>query len=103
MIAPTLAPPQPSGQMLQLVAPVALYPDALLAEILTAATYPSEVFAANQWAQQHSTLQGQPRELAVNSQPWDQSVKGLAQFPTVLENMSENKAWTTALGDAYAS
>jgi len=94
---------QPSQGTLQLVAPVALFPDALLAEILTAASYPSAIVEASKWVQQHSDLTGQPRELAVNSQPWDPSVKGLAQFPAVLDNMSQNVSWTAALGTAYAN
>lgn len=94
--------PEPSDQILQLVAPIALYPDPLLAEILTATTHPAEVAEASRWVQQHSALRGQPREDAMNAQPWDASVKGLAQFPSVLDNLNENFSWTTALGDVYA-
>lgn len=94
---------QPSQQMLQLVAPVALYPDALLAETLTAAKHPADVIAASRWEQRQSALGGQPREVAVNAQPWDASVKGLAQFPSVLDLMSGNPSWTAALADAFAN
>ena len=102
--APTAeAAQQPSGQDLQLVAPIALYPDALVGQILTAATYPAQVVEAWRWLQQHSALKGSALADAVNSQPWDPSVKALTQFPAVLDNMKENLSWTSALGDAYVN
>lgn len=94
---------QPSDQALQLVAPIALYPDALVGQILTAATYPTQIVEAWRWLQQHSALKGSALADAVNSQPWDASVKALAQFPAVLDNMNENLSWTSALGDAYVN
>src|SRR5439155_9086087 len=102
--APTAeAAQQPSGQDLQLVAPIALYPDALVGQILTAATYPAQVVEAWRWLQQHLALKGSALADAVNSQPWDPSDKALTQFPAVLDNMNENLSWTSALGDAYVN
>ena len=94
---------QPSEQQQQLVAPIALYPDSLVAQILAAATNPTEIVQAWRWMQQHPGLQGQPLADAVDSQPWDPSVKALVQFPSVLDNMNTNLSWTSALGDAYAN
>jgi hypothetical protein len=93
----------PSAEMEQLVAPIALYPDALVAQILAAATYPTEVVQAWQWEQQHPGAQGQQIADWVDLQPWDQSVKALVQFPSVLASMNANLSWTSALGDAYSS
>jgi hypothetical protein len=93
---------QPSANDLdQLVAPIALYPDALVAQILAAATYPTEVVEADRWMQQHSDLKGDALAQAVDPQSWDPSVKALAQFPSVLEMMDKNLSWTSSLGDAY--
>ena len=95
---------QPSPEKLdQLVAPIALYPDALIAQILAAAANPTEIVEADRWLQQHSSLKGTALAQAVDKQPWDSSVKALMQFPSVLQNMDKNLAWTTALGDANAS
>ena len=94
---------QPSEQQQQLVAPIALYPDSLVAQILAAATNPTEIVQAWRWMQQHPGLQGQALAGAVDSQPWDPSVKALVQFPSVLDNMNTNLSWTSALGDAYAN
>ena len=95
---------QPSPQDLQqLVAPIALYPDALVAQILAAATYPTEIVEAERWMQAHSDLTGEAPAQQVDQQPWDPSVKALTQFPSVLENMDKNLAWTSSLGDAYAN
>src|SRR5882724_9360258 len=95
------AAPQPSEQEQQLVAPIALYPDSLVAQILAASTNPTEVVEAWRWMQQHSGLQGPQLADAVDPQPWDPSVKALTQFPSVLDNMNRNLNWTSALGDAY--
>jgi hypothetical protein len=96
--------PLTPDQLEQLVAPIALYPDSLLAQILTASTYPEQVAAADQWLQQMQA-QGQvpPDQVAAgaDSQNWDPSVKGLTAFPQVLEMMDQNLEWTTQLGDAY--
>ena len=92
---------QTPQQIQQLVAPIALYPDALVAQILTASTYPAQVVDADRWMQQHSDLKGDDLGNAVNGQSWDPSVKALTQFPSVLTNMDKNISWTSSLGDAY--
>ena len=97
-------PAQSSAQDLdQLVAPIALYPDALVAQVLAAATYPTEIVEANRWLQENSTLKGDALAKAVDQQPWDASVKALTQFPDVLAMMDKNLSWTSALGDAYGN
>jgi hypothetical protein len=95
---------QESPQQLQdLVAPIALYPDGLVAQVLAASTYPSEILEAEKWMEQHKGLQGDKLAKEVNKQSWDASVKALTQFPAVLANMSQNLAWTSELGDAYVN
>ncbi len=91
----------PASQIESLVAPIALYPDALVAQVLAASTYPTEVVEADQWMKDHSSLQGTALTDAVNQQSWDPSVKALTQFPSVLDNMANNLSWTSALGDAF--
>ena len=98
--ATTYATPT-ADQLYQLVAPIALFPDNLLAQVLGASTFPDQVTAAYQWLQQNSALKGQQLMEAVNQQPWDVSVKGLTQFSDVLTQMATNLSWTSALGDAY--
>jgi Protein of unknown function (DUF3300) len=98
--AATYAAPT-ADQLYQLVAPIALFPDNLVAMVLAASTYPDQVSAAYQWLQQNSTLKGQQLTEAANEQPWDASVKGLTQFSDVLNQMATNLSWTSALGDAY--
>jgi uncharacterized membrane protein YgcG len=98
---PPQAAQQSSEQLQELVAPIALYPDALIAQILAAATCPDQVVEAEKWMQQNKTLQGQQLAQEVDKQSWDPSVKALAQFPAVLANMSQNLAWTSELGDAH--
>jgi hypothetical protein len=98
---PAQAAKQTPEQLQQLVAPIALYPDALVAQILAAATYPDEIGEAERWTQQHSKLKGKKLADAVDKQYWDPSVKALAQFPSVLANMDKNLDWTSALGEAY--
>ena len=93
---------QATAQELQsLVAPIALYPDALVAQILNAATYPDQVAVANNWLLQNQSLTGSALGTAVNGQTWDPSVKALTQFPSVLNNMAQNMAWTSQLGEDY--
>jgi uncharacterized membrane protein YgcG len=95
---------EPSADVLdQLVAPIALYPDALVAQILAAATYPTEVVEADRWLQQNPGLTGDTLAQAVDPQSWDASVKGLTQFPAVLQMMDKNLSWTSSLGDAYVN
>jgi hypothetical protein len=89
----TPAPPhaqQTREQLQQLVAPIALYPDSLVSQILAASTYPEQVVEADRWLQAHSGLQGQALGQAVDEQPWDPSVKALTAFPSVLGNMDKN-------------
>ena len=95
--------PLSANELEQLVAPIALYPDSLVAQILGAATFPDQVAAAGGWLQQHNNLTGTALMQAVDSQPWDPSVKALTQFPSVLENLVKNLSWTSALGEAYAT
>jgi len=97
------APPaqQTSDQLRQLVAPIALYPDSLVAQILAASTFPDQVVEADRWLQAHPDLKGDALGKAVDQQPWDPSVKALVAFPSVLGNMDKNLSWTSSLGDAY--
>jgi uncharacterized membrane protein YgcG len=88
-------------QLQQLVAPIALYPDSLVAQILAASTYPDQVVEADRWVQANASLQGDQLAQAVDQQSWDPSVKALAEFPSVLANMDKNLSWTSSLGDAY--
>jgi hypothetical protein len=88
-------------ELQQLTAPIALYPDALVAQILGAATFPDQVASANNWLQQNTNLAGAAIVQAVDTQPWDPSVKALTQFPSVLDNLAKNLSWTSALGEAY--
>src|ERR1700694_1751258 len=100
---PPQAAQQSSEQLQQLVAPIALYPDALVAQILSAATYPEQVVEAGKWIEQNKGLQGDQLAKEVDKQPWDPSVKALTQFPSVLANMNQNLAWTSELGDAQTN
>src|SRR6266699_6750853 len=94
---------QTPQELQQLVAPIALYPDALVAQILAASTYPTEIVEADRWMQSHSNVKGEELAKEVDKQPWDPSIKALTQFPSVLENMDKNISWTSSLGDAYAN
>ena len=98
--APRYAQQTPE-QLQQLVAPIALYPDSLVAQILAAATFPEQVVVADRWLQAHPDLKGDALGQAVDQQPWDPSVKALTAFPSVLGNMDKNLSWTSSLGDAY--
>lgn len=99
-------PASPSGELLrsqeldQLVAPIALYPDALLANVLMASTYPLEVIEASRWADANKGLKGEALKSAVDKQAWDDSVKQLTATPTVLTMMSGKLPWLQKLGDA---
>ena len=88
-------------QLNQLVAPIALYPDSLVAQILTAATYPQQVSEASNWMHQYGGMPPDQMANAINGMPWDPSVKALTEFPSVLDNMARNYNWTGALGNAY--
>ena len=93
--------PLSAQELNSLVAPIALYPDALVAQILSASTYPDQVAAAEYWIGQNKNLTGSALMQAVNTQSWDPSVKALTQFPSVLSDMAQNISWTSQLGDAY--
>src|SRR5438309_4292650 len=94
---------QSPKELQQLVAPIALYPDALVAQILAAATYPTEIVEADRWVQQHPELKGEQLAQAVDQQSWDPSIKAITQFPSVLASMDKNLSWASALGDAYVN
>ena len=85
----------------QILAPVALYPDSLLAQVLMATTYPLEVVMADRWVKQNKNLEGDKLIEAANKQPWDPSVKALLSFPDLLSTMAEKLEWTEKLGDAF--
>ena len=88
-------------QLQQLVAPIALYPDALVAQILAASQSPTQIVEADRWLHDNPNLKGTQLTDAVSQQPWDPSVKSLTQYAPVLDNMSKNLSWTSALGQAY--
>ena len=90
--------PLSAEELQQLVAPIALYPDSLVAQILGAATFPDQIAAADGWLQQNSNLKGTALMQAVDKQPWDPSVKALTQFPSVLDNLAKNLSWTSSTG-----
>src|SRR5580693_9496672 len=98
--SPPQAAQQSPEQLQQLVAPIALYPDALVAQILAAATYPDQIVKAQEWMEKHKHLEGEKLAKEVNKEHWDPGVKALTQFPAVLANMNQNLAWTSELGDA---
>ena len=90
-----------SDRLEQLAAPIALYPDSLVAQILMASTYPLEVVEAARWVEQNPTLTGAALEEGLKQNEWDPSVKALCAVPTVLKRMNDNLAWTKDLGDAF--
>jgi Protein of unknown function (DUF3300) len=93
--------PQSPEQIQALVAPIALYPDALVAQVLSAATFPDQIALAQNWVVEHKSLTGESLMTEVDKQTWDPSVKALTAFPTVLDNMAKNLAWTSELGEVY--
>ena len=105
--SPTQVPPgapymqQTPEQLQQLVAPIALYPDSLVAQILAASTFPEQVVEADRWVQSHPDLRDDALAQAADQQPWDPSVKALTAFPSVLGNMDKNLSWMSSLGDVY--
>ncbi|WP_254457850.1 DUF3300 domain-containing protein [Xanthomonas sacchari] len=102
--APAAAPyvPPTADQLYQLVAPIALFPDKLLAQTLAASVYPDQVVSAQDWLRNNRTLSATDRLQAAAAQPWDPSVKALTAFPDVVDQLASNGDWTRALGDAYA-
>jgi len=113
LLSPQQAAPKPAAssqqasasfskeQIEQLVAPIALYPDALVAQILMGSTYPLEVVQAARWAKENPKVAGKALEDAMQKQPWDPSVKSLTATPQVLAMMNEKLDWTQKLGDAF--
>ena len=102
--APQASVPAPSftpDQINSLVAPIALYPDELVSQILVASTYPLEIVQAYQWMQQHPELKSQDLVSAAQKQSWDPSVQALVAFPDVLKRMNQDITWTTNLGNAF--
>jgi hypothetical protein len=101
--APAANAPAPFSQaeLEAMVAPIALYPDALLSQILMASTYPLEIVEAARWRKANPGLKDKALEDALARQPWDPSVKSLTAFPDVLGRMNEDLRWTQKLGDAF--
>jgi hypothetical protein len=95
------APPLSPDQLQNLVAPIALYPDTVLSQILAASTYPIEVVEAQQWLDQNRKLKGQQLLDAAKQQNWDPSVQALVVFPDVLKRLNQDIRWTTDLGNAF--
>ena len=94
-------PTYSTAQITQWVAPIALYPDPLLSQVLMASTYPDNVLQAVQWSQDNPAMKGDAAVQAVASQPWDPSVKSLVAFPALLAMMGENPPWVENLGNAF--
>lgn len=92
---------QTPEQLQALVAPIALYPDALVAQVLAAASYPEQVSFADYWVSQNKNVTGDALAQAADQEPWDPSVKALTQFPTVLHTLASNLTWTSNLGEAF--
>src|SRR5678816_3192882 len=88
-------------QLDDMVAPIALYPDPLISQILVASTYPLEIVEANQWLQRNPNIQGAAVSQAAMNQDWDPSIQALVVFPDVLKFLMEDIAWTTNVGNAF--
>lgn len=111
LLAPRATPQEPvasprseafaTDRLEQLVAPIALYPDGLVAQVLMAATYPLEIVEAARWLAKNGKLKGEKLEAALQQESWDPSVKSLCAFPDVLKRMNDNLDWTRDLGDAF--
>jgi hypothetical protein len=99
--APAPAPQIPADQLDALVAPVALYPDQMLSQVLVASTYPLEIVQAQQWVQQNSNLKGSALADAAKKQDWDPSIQAMVAFPDLLKRLSDNIKYTTDLGNAF--
>src|SRR6201995_2858533 len=107
--APAAAPSAPKSdstkippeQLDSLVAPIALYPDPLLAQTLAASTYPLELVQLQQWLEKNKNLKNKAPAAAVEKQNWDPAVQGLAGLPDVVKRLGEDIAWTTDLGNAF--
>ena len=88
------------GQLDSLVAPLALYPDPILSQVLVASTYPLQIVEAERWLERHSSLTGKALADAAAKQPWDASVQALVMIPDLLKRLSQNITWTSDLGNA---
>jgi uncharacterized membrane protein YgcG len=95
------APPIPNDQLDALVAPIALYPDPLLSQVLVASTYPLEIIQLQQWMAQHKDLKGDALTTAVQKEDWDPSIQAMAVLPDAVKQLAENIKWTTDLGNAF--
>src|SRR5208337_5505053 len=95
------APKIPNDQLDSLVAPIALYPDPLLSQVLVASTYPLEIIQLQQWLQKNSTLKGEELTKAVQQQDWDPSIQAMAALPDVAKRLGDDIKWTTDLGNAF--
>jgi hypothetical protein len=95
------APKIPNDQLDSLVAPIALYPDPLLAQTLAASTYPLEIIQLEQWMNKNKNLKGKALADAVEKQNWDPSVQAMAVFPDVVKQLAENVSWSSDLGNAF--
>lgn len=93
--------PRSASELEALVAPIALYPDPLVGQILAATTFPDQVAIADYWLTQNQGLNAMSLKEAVENQSWNSSVKALTQFPSVLNNLAKNLTWTSSLGEAY--
>jgi hypothetical protein len=98
---PPPAPKKTPEELDSLVAPIALYPDPLLAQVLAAATYPLDLVQAQQWLQANASLKGEDLTKAAAKQDWDPSIQALVAFPDALKRLTENIKWTTDLGNAF--
>src|SRR6267378_5622534 len=106
---PTSAPVQdaedaariPDDQLESLVAPIALYPDPLLAQVLVASTYPLELVQLQQWLAKHKNLKDKALADAVQKEKWDPSIQGLAGLPDVVKQLADNIKWTDEMGNAF--
>jgi len=96
--APT---PLPADQLDSLVAPIALYPDPLLAQVLAASTYPLEIVQLQQWLMKHKNLKEKEMADAIKKENWDPSIQGMAALPDVVKQLAENIKWTSELGNAF--
>ena len=95
------AQPFSQGELESILAPIALYPDALLSQMMMASTYPLEIVEAARWRKANASLKGKALEDALQTQNWDESVKSLTAFADVLDRMNQDLAWTQKLGDAF--
>jgi hypothetical protein len=95
------APKLPNDQLDSLVAPIALYPDPLLSQVLVASTYPLEIIQLQQWMAQHKDLKGDALTAAVQKEDWDPSIQAMSVLPDALKQLADNIKWTTDLGNAF--